>query len=85
MFFLHNMSHLFLEPTFGGCANLWTRPLLEAPVGDEGVRLGAHDSNDSACSSKATFPCLAPSFARDWRSSLRVNEPAEPALVDTCW
>jgi hypothetical protein len=62
----------------------WTRH-LEASVGDEGVRLAAHDSNDSACSSKATFACLAPSIARDWRPSLGVDNPAEPALVNTCW
>jgi len=65
MYFIHNMSHHFLHsiaPCWG-CANLWTRPFLKALVGDEGANFATHDSNDGACSSDTTFPCLAPSFA----------------------
>ena len=52
---------------------------------NEGAHLAAHNSNDSACSSTTTFPSLAPSSARDWYSSLKLDDSAEPALVDSCW
>ena len=54
-------------------------------VGDEGARFAAHDSNDGTCSSQTPFSCLAPSFTRDRRPSVRVDDSTESALVDTRW